>query len=237
MSTPSEAEETNLLKTEGGEPSGLKTRARRMSPAEREEAIVQGAIKFFAEVGFDGQTRELAERLGITQPLIFRYFPSKDDLVERIYQRLYVGRWNPAWEAVIRDRSRSLKSRLVETYENYVTFVLTNEWVRVFLYSGLKGSIFNKRYIDLIRQRLIEPICDEIEATGATERLSRQQLVELVWGLHGSVFYLGVRKWVYDVDIPTPQATVPLLVGAFLDNLVGAAAETEKKPGKRGKQR
>lgn len=197
-----------------------------MSAAEREEAIVQGAIKFFAEVGFDGQTRELAERLGITQPLIFRYFPTKDDLIERIYQRLYVGRWNPEWEVVIRDRSRPLKSRLIETYKYYAKFVLTNEWVRVFLFSGLKGSIFNKRYIELIRQKLIGPICDEIEAAGAAGRLSREQLLELVWGLHGTVFYMGIRKWVYDIEIPDSDATVPLLVSAFLDNLLAAKPET-----------
>lgn len=196
-----------------------------MSAAEREEAIVQGAIKFFAEVGFDGQTRELAERLGITQPLIFRYFPTKDDLIERIYQRLYVGRWNPEWETVIRDRTQPLKSRLIDTYKYYAKFVLTNEWVRVFLFSGLKGSIFNKRYIELIRQKLIGPICDEIEAAGLAAHVPREQLLELVWGLHGTVFYMGIRKWVYDIEIPDSDTTVPLLVGAFLDNLLAAKSE------------
>ncbi len=194
-----------------------KSRAPRMSPAEREEAIVQGAIKFFAEVGFDGQTRELADRLGITQPLIFRYFPTKDDLIERIYQRLYVGRWNPAWETLIADRKRRLRARLIEFYESYVTQVLTSDWVRMFLYSGLKGSLFNKRYIDLIGKQLIEPICAEIEHEIGAERLTRPQLRELVWGLHGSIFYIGVRKWVYDVEVGDPETTVTLLVNRSLD--------------------
>ena len=43
----------------------------------RERQIVEGAVAYFAEVGLDGQTRELARRLGITQPLLFRYFPTK----------------------------------------------------------------------------------------------------------------------------------------------------------------
>ena len=75
-----------------------------MSPAEREESIVRERSASSRDVGFDGQTRELASRLGITQPLIFRYFPTKDDLIERIYQRLYVGRWNPEWRKMIGDR-------------------------------------------------------------------------------------------------------------------------------------
>jgi AcrR family transcriptional regulator len=190
-----------------------------MSPAEREEAILQGAISFFAEVGFDGQTRELALRLGITQPLIFRYFPTKEDLVERIYQRLYVGRWNPEWEKLLHDRSRPLLDRLTEMYRIYVTQVLTSEWVRIFLFSGLKGSLFNKRYIDLIGKRLIEPICVEIEHDNAGLGLSRRELREMAWGLHGSIFYLGVRKWVYDVTTEDPHSTVQLLVGGFLSSL------------------
>jgi len=206
------------------DPAETKARAPRMSPAEREDAIVTGAIKFFAEVGFDGQTRELAQRLGITQPLIFRYFPTKDDLVERIYQRLYIGRWNPEWEKLICDRGRPLEPRLVEMYQIYVTKVLTSEWVRIFLFSGLKGSLFNKRYIDLIGKRLIEPICVEIEQDDARLKLPRDQLRERVWGLHGSIFYLGVRKWVYGVPVPNPQETVAGLVAGFLDGLKRADA-------------
>ncbi|MFO1114259.1 MAG: helix-turn-helix domain-containing protein [Beijerinckiaceae bacterium] len=190
-----------------------------MSPAEREESIVQGAISFFADVGFDGQTRELASRLGITQPLIFRYFPTKDDLIERIYQRLYVGRWNPEWRKMIGDRETPLAARLTRMYRIYVTEVLTSEWVRIFLYSGLKGSLFNRRYIDLIGKQLIEPICLEIEHDNPGVDLTRRQLRDLVWGLHGSIFYIGVRKWVYDVDVGDEQATVSLLVGRFLQDL------------------
>ena len=202
-----------------------------MSPAEREEAIVQGAIKFFAEVGFDGQTRELADRLGITQPLIFRYFPTKDDLIEQIYQRLYLGRWNPDWEKLIRDRKRPLESRLVEIYRIYTTQVLTSEWVRIFLFSGLKGSLFNKRYIELISERLIEPICVEIERAFDVSRLTREELREMVWGLHGSIFYIAVRKWVYDIDVGDASATAGMLVGRFLNELAvsGNQARVEQR--------
>ncbi|MCK4866558.1 MAG: TetR/AcrR family transcriptional regulator, partial [Alphaproteobacteria bacterium] len=26
--------------------------------------------------------------------------------------------------------------------------------------------------------------------------------IELAWGLHGGVFYIAIRKWIYDFDIP-----------------------------------
>jgi hypothetical protein len=49
----------------------------RMSPAARERNIVTGAIKFFAEYGTDGDLRKLASSLGITHPLLYRFFPRR----------------------------------------------------------------------------------------------------------------------------------------------------------------
>ena len=49
----------------------------RLQPGDRQHMILEGAISYFAEFGFDGRTRELAQHLGISQALLFRYFPSK----------------------------------------------------------------------------------------------------------------------------------------------------------------
>ncbi len=86
---------------------------KRLKREDRDREIAAAAVAFFAEVGFGGDTRELARRLGVTQSLIFRYFPSKAALIERVYQEVYVGRWNPYWETIIADRSVSLQDRLV----------------------------------------------------------------------------------------------------------------------------
>ncbi len=40
--------------------------------------------EFFADEGFNGDTRELARRLGVAQPLLYRDFPSKDDLIKEV---------------------------------------------------------------------------------------------------------------------------------------------------------
>ena len=75
-----------------------------MRAADRERAIVDEAIRFFAEHGFEGQTRELAKRMGITHSAIYRHFPSKEALIERVYQEVYLSRWSPDWGPMIRDR-------------------------------------------------------------------------------------------------------------------------------------
>jgi AcrR family transcriptional regulator len=137
-------------------------RTARLPRAERERHIVQEAIKFFAEVGFGGDTRELAKRLNVTHPLLFRYFPSKDALIERVYQEVYIGRWNPYWELIIADRSLPIRARMVQFYKLYAKTILAYEWVRLFMFSGLKGADMNRRWFALVGERIVTPICREI---------------------------------------------------------------------------
>src|ERR1700754_1208762 len=87
---------------------------RNMRAADRERAIVDEAIRFFAERGFEGQTRELAKRMGITHSAIYRHFPSKEALIERVYEEVYLSRWSSSWGPLIRDRNLSLQARLTQ---------------------------------------------------------------------------------------------------------------------------
>lgn len=135
------------------------TEARRLSRADRERMIVDAAIQFFADVGFGGQTRELARKIGISQPLLYKYFPRKEDLVDRVYREVYLGRWDPHWEVVLGDDTAPLRDRLVLFYSEYVSRIMDYAWIRIFMYAGLLGSDINARYIDLLRQKVVLPIC------------------------------------------------------------------------------
>jgi len=57
-----------------------------MQPAtEKERAIVAAAMDLIAKKGVDGATTaEIARRAGVTEKTLFRYFPSKKDLVRRV---------------------------------------------------------------------------------------------------------------------------------------------------------
>ncbi len=76
-----------------------------MPAAEREKVILESAIRFFAEHGFEGQQRELAKRIGITHSAIYRHFPSKEALVERVYEHVYLGSWQKHWGDLIQDEA------------------------------------------------------------------------------------------------------------------------------------
>lgn len=178
---------------------------KRMSPGDRENLIVEEAITFFAEHGLEGKTRDLAKRLGITQPLLYRYFPSKENLIERVYQEVYVQRWKPSWDELISDRKRPLKARLIEFYKQYSGAVYDYTWVRIFMYSGLKGVDINDRYLSIIKDRVLLPVCFELRHAHALPTVNKVPIspeeLELAWGLHGMFFYRAVRHFAYGLPL------------------------------------
>jgi AcrR family transcriptional regulator len=178
---------------------------KRLTSLEREKQIVLAAVEFFAEVGFSGDTRQLARRLGVTQSLIYKYFPTKDALIDRVYEEVYVGRWNPFWEAVIQDRSIPLEERLVSLYIEYSKAALTRDWVRIFMFSGLRGESINKKYLETLRSRILEPVAIELrQELGLPDIKSiplKTSEIELVWSINARIFYFGQRRWIFDVPI------------------------------------
>ena len=207
-------------------PSTVATPRRRLKREDREREIAQAAVAFFAEVGFDGDTRELARRMGVTQSLIFRYFPSKAALIERVYQEVYVGRWNTYWESIIADRGIPLQERLLRFYKDYARVALTYDWVRIFMFSGLRGENINTRYLEFLRSRVLEPIAKELRVElglpGFEEVPLTEEEVELIWGINARVFYLGQRLWIFnapltlDIDQIIDQTITSYLAGAKL---------------------
>lgn len=213
---------------------------RRLDPKAREEAIVKAAIAFFAEHGFDGSTRDLAARIGITQPLLYRYFPSKEALLDRVYEEVYVHPWNPDWEPALKDRSVPLEARLTRFYQDYARVLLTYEWVRLFMFAGLKGLDFNARYLAFLRGTAFDLVVKEVrhERGLPLDQPIREGEVELVWGLHASIFYMGVRRFIYGMPLPADlNADMALRVKAFLKGAPEAFATLlPPKPTRRGKK-
>ena len=209
-------------------------RRQRLTPAERERHIVEGAIQYFAEVGFSGQTRELAQRLGITQPLLYRYFPTKQDLIERVYEELFAGRWKPEWGDLIADGTRPLRERLIDFYRAYANDALTYEWIRIYMFAGLAGADINKRYIDLLEKNLLVPVCEEVRAEAntpsSTEVAISSRELEAAWHIHAAVFYYFVRKYIYETKVePDLEAFITDAVDRTLD---GALAVNRRMLGR-----
>jgi AcrR family transcriptional regulator len=207
----------------------------RLPPAERSRQIVQGAIAFFAEHGFGGRTRDLAAQLGITQGLLYRYFPNKEMLIERIYEEMFVKPLKPEWEVELADRTTPLLERLRAFYLEYATVLHDRQWGRIYLYCGLGGATIARRFVGQITQGLFPRVIGELRHELGLPDLQALPMTEpeqeLIWGLHGSIFYIGIRASVYRVPPPRDVAgTLTRMVENFYDNAHKLMREERAKP-------
>lgn len=61
----------------------------RLNASDRRSQILASALEVFSELGFHGaRTRDLAERAGVSEALLFRHFPTKEDLIRAILESL-----------------------------------------------------------------------------------------------------------------------------------------------------
>jgi AcrR family transcriptional regulator len=203
---------------------------RRLAPADRRKQIVDEAIAYFAEFGFEGATRGLAERLGVTQPLIYRYFPSKDDLIRAVYEEVYVSRWRGEWIELLARRDIPLRGRLMAFYEHWTSVVFEPQWMRIYLFSGLRGLDINRWWITFVEDHVLRRICEEVRATtglpGPREVPITAAEIDGYWLFHGGIFYYGMRENVYAVS---PRTPLPRFIEMSIDSFLQGFPETVKQ--------
>lgn len=76
------------------------------------EAILAAALEVFGKSSFaEGTTAAVAERAGVSKGLVFNYFPSKDDLLQALVEKMLgeaLDYWEAQpWQGPARDQLRS----------------------------------------------------------------------------------------------------------------------------------
>src|ERR1700716_1789595 len=184
-------------------PKRARAKQKRLSPDDRRKEFVAKATEFFSEEGFGGGTRDLARRLGVTQPLLYRYFPSKDDLIREVSRPVYPEPFDTGWEKLLTDRSRPLRDRLQEFYNAYTNVIFTRKWLRIYLYSGLKGLDINRWYVGMVQDKILSRIIRECRHEVGLPLQSKPTAseLEMAWVFHSGIFYYGVRKYIYESPV------------------------------------
>jgi AcrR family transcriptional regulator len=179
----------------------LKPPRLRLNPEARRQMIVDAAVRYFAEVGFSGPTRDLARRAGITQPLLYKYFATKADLAEAVFERVYLDRLNPEWPFLLADRSQSISQRLASFYRAYTDAIFTYEWMRIFMFAGLAGERLNRRYLEHVGNLLLKPVLEEIRQEIGVPGGNSPDMEDM-FNLHGGIVYIGIRRFIYQLPVP-----------------------------------
>jgi AcrR family transcriptional regulator len=173
---------------------------RRLEAREREQQIVDGAAEFFARRGLEAQMRELAAELGIAHTLLYHYFPTKRSLIERVYEQTIAGRWEPRWETLLDDPAMPVEDKLHAFYREYLAAILTPDWLRILVHSGLSDGLIPTRYFAMVRDKLFPRLLREARrSAGSRSRAGASPREEAaLMGFHGGLIYhLGIWPLVY----------------------------------------
>jgi len=200
---------------------------RRMNTTDRKRQILDGAIQFFARHGMDGQLRNLTKELGVTHTLLYHYFPTKEALIKEVYKEVFESRWKPEWEELLDDKHLSPEEKLNAFYLDYTHTVLTYEFVRILIFSGLSDHSISDRFFELLRSRLLPRLIRETRkySNRSTRAKPTHRELEFLMGLHGGIFYIGMRRWIYGqaiYDDSSPNAEQDIIRDRISSYLLSA---------------
>lgn len=186
-------------------PKASLDKRKRLPRGARKARIIQDAASHFATNGFAATTRELAADMGITQALLYRYFSSKEDLIDQVFQTVFINRWKPEWDQILADSTLTPSIRLIRFYEGFLGSV-SYVSLRLFMRSALDGMNFPERYTFSLNDRILKPVIaglrDSIDLPDFQEKPFFDEERELAVMLHGSLVFTRIRKFIYDTPLP-----------------------------------
>jgi AcrR family transcriptional regulator len=208
-----------------------KSQAVRLPREARRAQILAEAYRFFSEYGLTAQTRALAEACGVSQRLLYSFFPSKAALLEEVYRSEIAGSFQASWFALLKDRTVSVQQRLTRFYGEYYDTVTTRRWLRLFLYASLSDVAMAPAYIAAVVTHMLEIIVQEAALEqGLVVPADAAEVQEVGWILHGAVSHLAIRRHVYANTNPLPVPDVlSMHVRSFLGGLAAVLQSATKK--------
>ncbi|MEI6182579.1 MAG: TetR/AcrR family transcriptional regulator [Polynucleobacter sp.] len=200
---------------------------RRMNTADRKRQILDRAIQFFAKHGIDGQLRNLTKELGVTHTLLYHYFPTKEALIQEVYKEVFESKWKPEWEDLLDDKHLTPEEKFNAFYLDYTNTVLTYDFVRILIFSGLSDHSISDRFFGLLRSRLLPRLIRETRkyCDRSTRPKPTHRELEFLMGLHGGIFYIGMRRWIYGqaiYDDSSPNAEQDIIRDRISSYLLSA---------------
>jgi AcrR family transcriptional regulator len=203
----------------------------RMTPHDRRRQILDEAADFFSEFGLTAQTRGLAAACGISQRLLYRYFPTKEALLDEVYKSAIAGPFKAIWFAELADRSIPLETRLISFYRDYFATIFTSRWLRLFMYASLADMGMAPNYTSAVVIQLLRTIMTEAaHEQSVTLPVDTNLQHEIGWTLHGALSHYAIRRHLYRFDQTVAEDTVVAIhVAQFLGGFRAAVAAASGK--------
>ncbi len=202
----------------------------RLSAEERRRQIVEAAAELFARKGFRGTTtREIAEAVGLSEAMIFKYFPTKEELYSAIIEAKAATEEILAAAAVAaasKDDAgvfRAIGRIMIETTEADPTLM------RLLLFSALEGHELSQMFFESRVRRLHEFLSAYIQQRIADGQFREVDPLITARGFVGMVVHYLLIHELFGVKRPphsSPEEVVSTFVSVFLKGLAKQGCET-----------
>jgi len=178
----------------------MEKKRQRLASPERQEKIVAAAMSLFARKGFNGtKTKEVAQAAGCSEAVVFRYFPSKEDLYAAIITRA---------AAIVYDESPLVGQIIAKDDAGLLRAIATDmisrfrekpDFLRLMYFSALEGHSLSEMFFqtevkakvqllsNYIRQRIQDGAFREVDPTLTAQNflgmVSQRLVTEVIFGL------------------------------------------------------
>lgn len=185
----------------------------RLPSQQRRAAIVETAINLFAEKGFRGvTTRELAQAVGVSEPVLYQHFPSKRDLYDAIIETI-VEESEPSFADCPNIPSRcgdnreffiAVASAIIDWHERHPAYL------RLLMFSALEGHEFSELFFERHSVHFLDALAQHIRTQigmGAFRSidpsLAAHHFIAVTthYGLNCSIFQKGKAAMARDTAI------------------------------------
>ncbi len=189
----------------------------RLRSEDRRTAILAAAVRLCSEHGFHGvRTRDLAAEAGVSEALLFRHFPSKDDLIREVMRAQNLGeRLEMAEAAALQMNPREALLQLARFFCG--TAIHEGGRMRLIFYSTLELPELSREFYDQFASRLLR----------LEQRLFERAFAERGWdrdshlaarSFHGTLIFHGLLANVFRTEPapPDPERFARDLVQLYL---------------------
>src|SRR5215470_2455696 len=182
-----------------------------MAPStDKERAILDAAVELIGKHGVDGATTaEIAKRAGVTEKTLFRYFPSKSDLVKRVLSppllRAGLSREWETFATLLKTKDASLKDWYVRfTTQRLAAISKYPALARTVLIELAQNDELRNAVAQLWQQQIWRPMTeglDELRERGAIRReIDAEVLARAIHCLNIGYFFVrhvfaADQKW------------------------------------------
>ena len=201
-----------------------RVRTRRFSGPKRRAQIIEEATGLFSKHGYDNLTMKmLADACSVTEPALYRYFASKEDIFEAVIHSL---------EALLdpvslRERLALAKEpdEVLRTVSTYLvnTFSEHTELQRLLLYSTLGSHPQAQSAFDSVRKPYVEMLQNKLASLAAEGKIRQVNTLITVRCFIGMVMdcALGMHLWCdYQGDSFAPSQVIGNNVPIFATGLL-----------------